>query len=426
MDTPGPGMYLALLLLLAFSAFFSASETALSSVNRIRMKNKADDGDKKAQRVLGLSDDYDRTLSAILIGNNVVNLTASSISTVIATSLLGQQGAAVATAVITVLVLVFGEILPKSFAKDHAERVSMSMGGPLYIVKTLLAPLVWVFVQIKRLFTGRRSSELNVQPSVTEEELKTIIDTVGEEGVLDRQETDIIQSAIEFDNTTVQDILVPRVDMAAAALDAPPEEIIRLCVEGGYSRIPVYEGTIDNVVGVLYAKDLLARLAAGKPIEPAALKRDVLFVYRSKRISELLAEFRRAKQHMAVVTDEHGGTLGLVTMEDILEELVGEIWDETDKDETPIRQLSENSWQVEGDVNVEDFFDAIGFVDKTFDCDYNSVGGWALAELEHIPSAGESFGYKQLHVTIRAVKDQRIESLLVTRGEHGGGDAPPE
>ena len=296
-------MYLALLLLLAFSAFFSASETALSSVNRIRMKNKADDGDKKAQRVLGLSDEYDRTLSAILIGNNVVNLTASSISTVIATSLLGQQGAAVATAVITVLVLVFGEILPKSFAKDHAERVSMAMGGPLYIVKTLLAPLVWVFVQIKRLFTGRRSSELNVQPSVTEEELKTIIDTVGEEGVLDRQETDIIQSAIEFDNTTVQDILVPRVDMAAAALDAPPEEIIRLCVEGGYSRIPVYEGTIDNVVGVLYAKDLLARLAAGKPIEPAALKRDVLFVYRSKRISELLAEFRRAKQHMAVVTD---------------------------------------------------------------------------------------------------------------------------
>ena len=146
----------------------------------------------------------------------------------------------------------------------------------------------------------------------------------------------------------------------------------------------------------------------------------------AKRISELLAEFRRAKQHMAVVTDEHGGTLGLVTMEDILEELVGEIWDETDKDETPIRQLSENSWQVEGDVNVEDFFDAIGFVDKTFDCDYNSVGGWALAELEHIPSAGESFGYKQLHVTIRSVKDQRIESLLVTRGEHGGGDAPPE
>ena len=215
-------MYLALLLLLAFSAFFSASETALSSVNRIRMKNKADDGDKKAQRVLGLSDDYDRTLSAILIGNNVVNLTASSISTVIATSLLGQQGAAVATAVITVLVLVFGEILPKSFAKDHAERVSMAMGGPLYIVKTLLAPLVWVFVQTKRLFTGRRSSELNVQPSVTEEELKTIIDTVGEEGVLDRQETDIIQSAIEFDNTTVQDILVPRVDMAAGAGGAPP------------------------------------------------------------------------------------------------------------------------------------------------------------------------------------------------------------
>ena len=412
MDTPGPGMYLALLLLLAFSAFFSASETALSSVNRIRMKNKADDGDKKAQRVLGLSDDYDRTLSAILIGNNVVNLTASSISTVIATSLLGQQGAAVATAVITVLVLVFGEILPKSFAKDHAERVSMAMGGPLYIVKTLLAPLVWVFVQIKRLFTGRRSSELNVQPSVTEEELKTIIDTVGEEGVLDRQETDIIQSAIEFDNTTVQDILVPRVDMAAAALDAPPEEIIRLCVEGGYSRIPVYEGTIDNVVGVLYAKDLLARLAAGKRIEPAALKRDVLFVYRSKRISELLAEFRRAKQHMAVVTDEHGGTLGLVTMEDILEELVGEIWDEHDEIIQPIRRLSGKEYLVMGSANADKLFETLGVDEET---EAVSVNGWIMNSLSKIPEKGDSFSFHGWKVIVTEMEERRVKTARMVR-----------
>ena len=416
MDTPGPGMYLALLLLLAFSAFFSASETALSSVNRIRMKNKADDGDKKAQRVLGLSDDYDRTLSAILIGNNVVNLTASSISTVIATSLLGQQGAAVATAVITVLVLVFGEILPKSFAKDHAERVSMAMGGPLYIVKTLLAPLVWVFVQIKRLFTGRRSSELNVQPSVTEEELKTIIDTVGEEGVLDRQETDIIQSAIEFDNTTVQDILVPRVDMAAAALDAPPEEIIRLCVEGGYSRIPVYEGTIDNVVGVLYAKDLLARLAAGKPIEPAALKRDVLFVYRSKRISELLAEFRRAKQHMAVVTDEHGGTLGLVTMEDILEELVGEIWDEHDEATEDFRRQSDGSWIVLGSAGVDDLYERLGLPEDE-DIDSNTVNGLVQEKTCHLPKVGDRFTLGEYDGVVTRTAKRRVTEVRLTPAE---------
>lgn len=415
MDTPGPSMYVALIVLLLFSAFFSASETALSCVNRIRMKNKADDGDKKAQRVLGLSEDYDRTLSAILIGNNVVNLTASSLSTLIATTLLGQQGAAIATAIITVLVLIFGEILPKSFAKENAEKVSASISGPLYIIKTLLSPLVWIFVQIKRIFTGNRSSELNVQPSVTQEELKTIIDTVGEEGVLDRQETDIIQSVIEFDDTAVQDILTPRVDMAAISSGAPSEELLQLCVEGGYSRIPVYEGSIDHIVGVIHVKDVLAALAAGRTLIPSELMSDVLFVYRSKRIKELLAEFRRSQQHIAIVTDEHGGVLGLVTMEDILEELVGDIRDESDKEEIDIRELSENSWLVEGDVDIEDFFDAIGFADKEFECDYNSVGGWALEVLGHIPEAGEHFSYKELEVEVRGVHERRIESLFIRR-----------
>ncbi len=408
-------MYVALIVLLLFSAFFSASETALSCVNRIRMKNKADDGDKKAQRVLGLSEDYDRTLSAILIGNNVVNLTASSLSTLIATTLLGQQGAAIATAIITVLVLIFGEILPKSFAKENAEKVSVSISGPLYIIKTLLSPLVWIFVQIKRIFTGNRSSELNVQPSVTQEELKTIIDTVGEEGVLDRQETDIIQSVIEFDDTAVQDILTPRVDMAAISSGAPSEELLQLCVEGGYSRIPVYEGSIDHIVGVIHVKDVLAALAAGRTLIPSELMSDVLFVYRSKRIKELLAEFRRSQQHIAIVTDEHGGVLGLVTMEDILEELVGDIRDESDKEEIDIRELSENSWLVEGDVDIEDFFDAIGFADKEFECDYNSVGGWALEVLGHIPEAGEHFSYKELEVEVRGVHERRIESLFIRR-----------
>lgn len=229
----------------------------------------------------------------------MVNLTASSISTVIATSLLGQQGAAVATAVITVLVLVFGEILPKSFAKDHAERVSMAMGGPLYIVKTLLAPLVWVFVQIKRLFTGRRSSELNVQPSVTEEELKTIIDTVGEEGVLDRQETDIIQSAIEFDNTTV-----PRTFWCPGWI-WPRRRWTRRrrrlsgCVWRAVIRASrCMKGPLTTWWAYCMRRTCWPGWPRESPIEPAALKRDVLFVYRSKRISELLAEFRRAKQHM--------------------------------------------------------------------------------------------------------------------------------
>ena len=194
------------------------------------MKTRAEDGDKRAARVLRLSEDFDRTLSAILIGNNVVNIASASISTVFFTAVFGAQGAVVSTAVTTVFVLIFGEILPKSLAKDNAEAVSVMTSGPLEAIKTVLSPLVWFFIQIKRLFTGRRSNELNIQPSVTEEELKTIIDTVEEEGVLDRQETDIIQSAIDFNNITVQEILVPRVDMAAAEVNAPGSELVSLCL----------------------------------------------------------------------------------------------------------------------------------------------------------------------------------------------------
>ncbi|MEG2672935.1 MAG: hemolysin family protein, partial [Ruthenibacterium sp.] len=339
MDIPGPSIYILLIVLLLFSAFFSASETALSSVNKIRLRNKAEDGDAKAGVALQLSDDFDRTLSAILIGNNVVNIASASLATVVATALLGANGAAIATAIITVLVLVFGEILPKSFAKENAERVTLATATPLRFVKIALTPVVWIFVQIKHLLTGRHSAELNIQPSVTEAELKTIVHTVGEEGVLNRQETEIIQSAIDFDNTMVQDILVPRVDMVAADLNTPTDELLTLCINEGISRIPVYEGTIDHVVGVLHAKDMLACLAKGEEIVPRTLMREILVVYRTKRIHELLAEFRRVKQHMAVVTDEHGGTVGLVTLEDVLEELVGEIWDETDEAKTSILKL---------------------------------------------------------------------------------------
>ena len=415
MDTPSPSMYVIFVLLLLFSAFFSASETALSSANKIRLKNRSEDGDKGARTALHLVDDFDRTLSAILIGNNVVNIASASLATIIATALLGTNGAAIATAVVTVLVLIFGEILPKSYAKDNAERVSTLLAAPLQWVKALLTPLVWVFVQIKRVMTGRRSTELNVQPSVTEEELKTIIDTVEEEGVLDSRETDIIQSAIDFDNITVQDILVPRVDMVAVDVRTPGDEIVALCVHEGMSRIPVYDGTIDNIIGVLYAKDMLACLAKGKEIVARRVTRDVIFVYRTKRINDLLAELRHAKQHMAIVTDEHGGTLGLVTMEDILEELVGEIWDETDKDETPIRRIDATRWLVEGDVRIEDLFDAIHFVDKKFECEATTVAGWVLEELEHIPAVDEHFTYKNLLLTVHEMDDQRIESVTVAR-----------
>ena len=415
MESPAPSMYLALLLLLVFSAFFSASETALSSINKIRLKNRAEDGNKKAKTVMALAEDFDGTLSAILIGNNVVNIASASLATLVATALLGESGAAVATVVVTILVLIFGEILPKSYAKENAEHFALSVASPVKMLKIVFTPAIWMLVKIKQLLTGRRSKELNVQPSVTEEELKTIIDTVEEEGVLGRRETDIIQSAIDFDNITVQEILVPRVDMVAVEVHASPAEIVDLCVHEGVSRIPVYEGNIDNIIGVLYAKDMLSCLAKGKEMQPRRMKREVLFVYRTKRISDLLSELRHKKQHMAIVTDEHGGTVGLVTMEDILEELVGEIWDETDRAETPIRRIDEHRFLVDGDVRTEDLFEAIAFEDKNFDSEATTVAGWALEVLEHIPAAGEQFTYKNLQIEIHAMDELRIDSVTVTR-----------
>ena len=257
LDSPGPSI-LAFVLLLAFSAFFSASETALSCVNKIRLRNKADDGDKRAETALHHAEDYDRTLSSILVGNNVVNLSASSLATVFCSTLLGEQtGPVVATVVVTILVLIFGEIMPKSFAKTNSEKVSLAVARPMTLVKTILKPVVFLFAQLQKLATRGGDDS----PSVTEAELKTIIDTVEEDGVLSQQETDMIQNVIEFDDITVQEILVPRVDILAVDVDSPADEIIQKALNSSYTRIPVYEGDIDNIIGMLHTRDLFQCLA---------------------------------------------------------------------------------------------------------------------------------------------------------------------
>ena len=418
MDTPGPSIgpsiIIALLLLLAASAFFSASETAISSFNKIRMKNKADDGDKRAATAIKVAEDYDKTLSTILVGNNIVNMASASLATVAATALFGpSSGPAIATFGMTFLVLIFGEILPKSFAKDHAEFFAMQVSGAISFLRTLLTPIVWFFVKLKQLFTGNRDNSL-AMPSVTEDELKTIIDTVEEEGVLDSQETDIIQSAIDFDDITVQEILVPRVDMVAVDINDSADAIVATVLDNAFTRIPVYEGDIDHIIGMLHTRDLFNCLAKGEAIDVRSLCRELPFVYRTKHINDLLAELRRQKQHMAIVTDEHGGTLGLVTMEDVLEELVGEIFDETDEDEElPIQPLGEQMYRIAGEVSLNDFVEELELNPKAFDSDFSSAAGWALDCLEHIPESGESFDFENLHVTVEQVEDKRIISLLV-------------
>lgn len=409
MDTPGPGQYFVLVLLLAASAFFSATETAYSCMNRIRIRSLAEDGNETAALALRVADQFDRMISAILIGNNVVNLSASSIATVMATVLLGASGAAVSTIIMTVLVLIFGEVLPKSYAREHSDTLVLKVARPLHLIMLALTPLTWMFTKLQRLAKPKNGGD---EPSVTEQELKTIIQNSEEEGVLDERESDIIQSALDFNDTTVQEILLPRVDMVAVDIDDDMDEILERAVSLGFSRLPVYENNIDNIVGVLHGKDLLRAIVRHEKIDVRSLVRECIYVYRTKKISDLLGEFKLHKVHIAIVTDEYGGTLGLVTMEDILEELVGDIWDESDVVKQELMWLSDGRCTVMGEMNIEDFFDDIGLRHKNFECEYSTVGGWVLEKLGHIPEVGEGFSHGRLRLTVTDMEEQRVVRLL--------------
>ena len=414
MDSTNGLPYIALVLLLCLSAFFSASETAYSSLNKIRLKNYADDGNKKAKRALGVAENFDRLLSTILVGNNVVNMACASIATVLATAMFGASGAAIATTVMTVLVLIFGEILPKTLAKERSEPIAMAAGGALSFLMKLLWPVVFVFIKIKE-FALRLVKGPEAQPSVTEDELKYIVESIEQEGVLEEQESDLVRSALDFDEITVQEILTPRVDLVAISVDAPLDDALEVVLEAHFSRIPVYRGTVDNIVGVLQARDLLKAVVQGNRAPLSHLMTDCIFVHKTMRISALLAELKAQKLHLAVVTDDYGGTMGIVTMEDVLEQLVGDIWDESDEVEPEIVQTGENTWTVSGDMNLYSLLEELELDDRDFESDYNTAGGWAMEMLGHIPEAGEQYVYKDLVVTVAEVEEQRILTLRVER-----------
>ena len=412
MDSSSWVMFASIVVLILLSAFFSASETAFSTVNKIRLRNYVDGGSTKAQRALEIAEDYDNVLSTILIGNNVVNIASTAIATILFTNLFGASGAAISTAVMTVLVLTFGEILPKSYAKENSEALALRFAGPLGMLMVVLRPVVWLFVQLKGLmarFTGSGDNS----PSVTEQELKVIIETIEGEGVLEEQESDLVQSALEFDEIDAQEVITPRVDMIAVDIDDPIEETIKTVMESRYTRIPVYQGSTDNIIGILQARDLLESIIRGGEIDLRRLLSDPLFVHKTKKISTLLSDFKRNKVHIAVVTDDYGGTMGIVTMEDLLEELVGDIWDEDEEEVQELVQVGENRYEVTGDMNVYEMFERLGVDDRSFDSDYNTISGWAMEMLEHIPEVGESFTYKNLTITVLEQENQRIIKLLV-------------
>ncbi len=407
---------LLLLGLLGLSAFFSASETAFSSASVIRLRTLAEEGSHKAKSALHLIENFDKTIATILVGNNVVNIAAASVATVLFTALFGSSGVGIATGVMTLLVITFGEIFPKSYAKEHAEGFALTISGLLGFISTVLTPVTWVFLGLRSALS-RPDDDDEKLPSMTEQELKFIIEAIEEEGVLDQQESEMVQSALELGDKTVQEILTPRVDIVALDLNAPPEEQLQILLNERFSRVPVYEEGIDKICGIVQARDVLeAAVLHGRP-DLRRLMKSCLFIHKTMRLSKLLPEFQRSKNHIAIVTDDYGGTLGLVTLEDVLEELVGEIWDETDEVEVDLNRVDEHVYEVSGDMSIGDFFSEIDYNPRDFESDYNTLGGWALECLQHIPTEGESFVHGRLHVAVAQMDEQRIEKLIITLQE---------
>ncbi len=417
-------LWVTLVILVAFSAFFSASETAFSSLNQIRLKSRADDGDRTAARVLAMSEQYDKLLSTILIGNNIVNIAAASIGTIIFTKMLGaERGATVSTMVLTIVVLIFGEVTPKSLAKEMPETIATAVAPVLSLLMLVLTPLTWLFSQWKRLLSHFvHSSESD---TITEGELMTMVSEAENDGELTDRESELIRSAIEFDDVEVEEILTPRVDVVAVEDDISLEELAQTFAESGYSRLPVYHGTIDNIIGVVHEKDFyIARLKKATKIED--LVAPTLYTTGSTQISQLLRTLREQHHHMAVVVDEYGGTEGIITLEDILEELVGEIWDEHDEVTEDFRKQSDGSWLVSGSASVDDLFETLDLPEDE-DIDSNTVNGLVQEKTCHLPKVGDHFSLGEYDGVVTRTARRRVTEVRLTPTDPAAApDSPDE
>lgn len=401
--------FVLLVILLVFSAFFSATETAFLSMNKIRVKSLANDGNKRAKRVLKIHDDFDKFLSTELIGNNFVNILTTSIVTVMFVEWLKDEelGSTVASIVTTVAVLIFGEITPKSIAKKFPESFAMFAAPIIGFFMALFKPFNW-FMSIwqKLVYRFIKSGD---EHGVTEEELITMVEEAQNDGEIDRNESELIRNAIEFDDIEVEDIYTSRVDIVAVEVDDDMEFIAEQ-FEKGYSRLPVYRDTIDNIIGVLNQKDFMIMSRTKQTI--ASVMAEPIFVVPSMKISELLRTLQSKKSHMAVILDEFGGTVGIVTLEDIIEELVGEIWDEHDTVVEPFVELADNKYKVRCTAALDDMFDLFGMEE---DNDHSTVGGWVVDEFGKIPRVGDEFNYGPLHVCVSKRDPRRVTEVVVTK-----------
>ena len=394
---------------LVLSAYFSATETAFSSANSTRLKTLAEKGSKKAKLACELLEHYDKLLSTILIGNNIVNILMASIGTVLFVRHYGDAGATISTVVVTVVVLVFGEISPKSVAKDCAERFAMFSAPILRVFLFVLTPLNFLFSLWKKLLA--KVFRLNGESKMSQEELLMLVDEVQQDGSIDKNEGELLKNAIDFSEQQAQDILIHRVDLAALPITASKEEVAALFTETKYSRLLIYQDSIDHILGTVHQKDFYVGCGiTEKPLEEIIVP--PLFVLENEPISRLLKTLQKAKTHVAVVVDEYGGTCGIVTMEDILEELVGEIWDEHDEIEVFIRKTGANTFLVDSSMDFDEF---AAYFQLKADSEMTSVSGWVMEQFGRVPESGERISAGPLDVLVTKVDNHRIEEIQITQ-----------
>ena len=401
------GSIFAMVACVAMSAYFSATETAFSSLNKTRLKVLADDGNKRAALALRLAENYDRLISTILIGNNIVNISVASIGTLLFVELYGDAGATISTVVVTVVVLIFGEITPKSIAKDMPERFAMFSAPFIHLWIWVLTPLNFLFSQWKRLVSHFVKTDNNAKMS--HEELLLFMEDVEQDGSIDENEGELLRNALEFRELTAEEILTHRIELEAVDINESHAEIAQAFTQSRFSRLLVYRDTIDQIVGVLHQKDFYINGSmTDQPV--AEIMTEPLFVYQHTKIRDILKMLQHKKSHIAVVVDDFGGTLGIVTMEDILEELVGEIWDEHDEVEEDFKKLGEDTYRVDCSVSLEDFMD---FFDVKLESDSVSVGGWVMEQLNRVPVKGESFTAQHLEITVSELSAYRVSAITV-------------
>lgn len=405
---------LAIVGLIMMSAFFSGNETAYATANRLRLKAAADSGKRGAKLAFRLYESFDRVLITILIGNNLVNIAASAVATVIAVMLLGEGGAWLATLVMTILIITFGEVLPKIAAARTAGRFAARTSILMTAIDTVLFPLVWLIQKLCDGMDRLWRTRIPTESAMTQDDLETIFDTVEDEGVIDEERADLLQSALEFDDVLAYEILTPRVDMLAVDIDDPAEEILAEIIDVPFSRIPVYRDTVDNVIGILHLNHVLKELVDEQTLDVGETMLPPVFVHKTMPLPDVLKTMKRKKSHLVIVTDEYGGTMGLLTMEDVLEQLVGDIWDESDVIEDEFIPLGNNRYDVDADMRLEDFFDELDIDDRDLDEDNTTLGGWTVAEVGRYPRVGDSFNYKNLTITVKKREKLRVIRLLVT------------